>query len=248
MKQNRVPVASALLTEEKIRGAVGGTLATIVSTAFNLFGVLVMGLSAPVSAFLFYYMFGGFVAYGIDVIIAKRDFTNHPGSPFGKPPAPVPYSDLKTRFKWLYRSLYSRHFFRFAVTILIETMTGVAMLQAAIMWMDDIGFYTDHEKLRNVTAAIVIAAANFVLFGAVLRFDWAYNESENQLLNIVVLMWLAIVLIIFAFGSQVHHMRTLSEEGKTPSEKTPSENTTLPSDALLPGGRPDDAFGHDLSS
>lgn len=210
---------TGLMTEEKIRGALAGVFATSVSIGLNVLGVTTMGLSAPVSAFIFYYLFGGFVAYGADVLVAKQKFTNHPRTPEGKPAVPVPYSDLKTRFKWLVGSLYSRHFFRFVVAILIETMTGVAMLEAVIQWMNQSHFYMDHEVLRNAIMAVIIAGANFILFGAVLRFDWAYNESENQLLNIMVLMWLALVLIIFAIGSRFNNKVHPDASSSSPTEE-----------------------------
>ena len=195
------PVANALtisglLTIEKVRGALAGVISGGSAMSLNIAGVWLLGLSTPVSTLLFGYLAGGIVGYVVDIMIAKRDFAMTPGGT----PTPLAYDAWVERAGWMIRSFAHRHFFRFIVTIVIETLTGLAMLDAAIRAMDRYDLLREW-KLRNILAAIVIGSANFVLFGSVLRYDWAYKEVEQPLLNVVVLMWMTITMLVFAVAA-----------------------------------------------
>lgn len=179
--------AKGFLTQEKLRGAVSALVAGSAGTGAVVVGTTVLGLSAPASTLLFSYALGGLLGYSLDILIAKRDFHS----------SPVPYSDLGTRARWLLRSFAHRYFYRFVVTIVIETLTTLAMLGAVVRAMDAHHILTDWP-LRDSVVAVAVAFANFWLFGNVLRFDWAYREVENPLFNVVVLLWMTLSMLVFA--------------------------------------------------
>ena len=183
-----------LMTGEKLRGAVASVISGSTAAGLNLLGVSSMGLSATTSALFFTFMTGSFFSYVLDVMIAKRAFVVRGGSGM---PEDLPYSALWARLAWLLRSFRRRFFFRFLITIIIETLTGLAMLRAAIRLLNKHEVLMDWP-LRDVFAAIVVSCINFVLYGNILRFDWAYREVEHPLLNMVVLMWMALVMIVFS--------------------------------------------------
>jgi hypothetical protein len=139
------------------------------------------------SLVLFTYVFGGVLGYSLDILLAKRDFGR----------IPVSYTDFGTRARWLARSFAHRHFFRFVVTVIIETLTTLAMFGAVVRALDARGILLAWP-LRDSAVAIAVAFLNFWLFGNVLRFDWAYNEAENPVLNVVVLLWMTLSMMVFA--------------------------------------------------
>lgn len=179
--------AEGLMTAEKIRGALTSVLSGSASTAATVFGTAVLGLSAPLSLVLFTYLFGGVLGYSLDILLAKRDFAR----------IPVAYTDFGPRLRWLARSFAHRHFFRFVVTVIIETLTTLAMFGAVVRALDARGILLAWP-LRDSAVAIAVAFLNFWLFGNVLRFDWAYNETENPVLNVVVLLWMTLSMMVFA--------------------------------------------------
>ena len=185
-----------LLTREKGRGALASVVSGTTASVLNAIGVLFLGLSAPVSAALFLYMFGSVLSYSLDVVFAKRDFMQR-GS---RVPAPLPYNAIGKRARWLMRSFTQRFFLRFLITVLLETLTGLALLRAAIRIMDHHGFLMDHRKIRDVCASVLTVVFVFVLFGNILRFDWAYKDVDQPLLTIVVLAWVAITLLVTALS------------------------------------------------
>lgn len=179
-----------LLSPEKLRGAISSLVSGSAASGAIILGTSVLGLSTPVSVVLFGYLLGSVFGYALDIVFAKRDFGH----------APVPYGAIGTRLTWLVKSFAHRYFFRFAVTVVIETLTTLAMLGAVVRAMNASGFLADWT-LRDSAVAIAVAFANFWLFGNVLRFDWAYREDENQVLNVVVLLWMTLSMLVFAATS-----------------------------------------------
>jgi hypothetical protein len=188
---------SNLLTGEKLRGALAGVLTGSTASGLNWLAIGSLGLSTPVSAVLFLYLFGGMLGYSLDIVLAKREFLD----PATQQAIPVPYSAVGQRLLWLLGSFAGQTFFRFVATLIIETLTGVAVLQAVLAYMDRKKLWAEPQrsrKLRDAAVSVGVAAAVFVLFGNILRFDWAYNEAAHPLLNMVVLMWMALSMLAFA--------------------------------------------------
>ena len=186
----------SLFTGEKMRGALASAISGTTANGLNVLGVAVLGLSAPASAVIFTFLTGSMMSYVLDILIAKRTFGRSPNA------EAVPYLDLGRRFRWLFRSFGRRFFFRFVITVIIETLTGLAILRAAIRALDDRGILTGDSvrRYRDVGAAILSAVAVFALFGNILRFDWAYVEDEHPILTMVVLMWMGVTLLVFSVG------------------------------------------------
>lgn len=205
-----------LFTGEKMRGAVAGAFTGTSVFGLNLLGVSSMGLSAPVSSFIFIYMLGSFAGYVVDILFAKKSFI--PVGSNAIAPVPIPYRDLATRAHWLFVSLTQRYFFRFVVTIIIETLTGLAMLEAVISYLDR-EKYLKEWKLRNALVAIGVAIVNFTLFVNILRFDWAYQEVEHPVLDIVVLMWMVLTLLVFAVTQNRSHVSCLEKSSQKQSDE-----------------------------
>jgi len=186
----------SLLSSEKIRGAITSVVSGGVSGSMNLMGVTLLGLSGPMSAFLMLYVFGSMFGYSVDILFAKQNFTikKKGQAPFT---SAVPYTDFKTRALWLVASLIDRHFFRFVITVIIDTLIGITMLQALIRYFDDENILTDFAY-RDMLLAGAVAIITFFLYTNVLRFDWAYSDADSPLMNVLVLMWVGMVLMVYA--------------------------------------------------
>jgi hypothetical protein len=172
--------------------------------SLHVFGIFGLGLSPIISAFLFLYVVGAPLGYSLDVLFAKRDFAQRTTAEGNAPkPVRVLYSDLGRRARWLARSFTRRYFVRFIVTVIIETLTGLVMLDAAIRAMDRYAVLPEHRLARDAAAAVVVTVVNFFLFGNILRFDWAYREVENPTMNIAVLAWLGVSMLVYSFFKSV---------------------------------------------
>ena len=192
MTLSRLLDPTFVFTGEKGRGLVTSIFSGGIAALLHFLGINVFGLSLEASTLIFMNIFGTINGYVFDILFAKRDFMIGGGTI-----APLPYTELGKRFKWLMQSFVRKQFYRYLVTGLIEAMVGIAVLKAFVKYLDDrnilVGF-----KYRNTLAAMLVAVFLFLFFVNILRFDWAYRDDDEPILNIIVLMWAAIVLMAYS--------------------------------------------------
>jgi hypothetical protein len=191
---------SNFLTDEKKRGMLTSIVNGTLITVLNYIGVVVLGLSAPKSTLIFMYMIGSVTGYSLDIIFAKSEFAKLSlvDGLTGGAAEKIPYGDLRRRLQWLLRSYPNAPFQKFLVASVIETLTSISLLRAIIIAMDSKVILPGNVRWRNFITAVVVSVVVFILFGNMLRFDWAYSNVENPLMNISVLMWMALSVLIFS--------------------------------------------------
>ena len=186
------------MSSEKFRGLVMSAISGLAANGLNYLGVKHMGLSIQISSAIFLQLIGNVLGYVLDILFAKSQFRvrNYRGS--GAPyDGPIPYNDFSTRLKWLFKSFVSKQFYRFVVTVIIDTLVSLAILNWTIKAFDAKKVLVDF-KYRNLMLAALVAVGTFFLYVNVLRFDWAYADQDLPIFNIVVLMWVTLVLMMYA--------------------------------------------------
>lgn len=171
-------------TGEKLRGMVISVLTGAGVTGLNVFGQSVMHLHPLVSTMLFLNVAGNLLVYSLDIIFAKSTFHGQT----------IPYTDYRTRLAWLGRSFLRPTFVKFIVTALIDGIILIEMLDYGIYVCD---MYGIHFKFRNEAIAAVLSVVTFIFWVNALRFNWAYSDSEDAILNLLVMAWLGIVIMVF---------------------------------------------------
>ena len=184
------PTSHTIVTLEKVRGVISGSVAGTLCNVLTVVGVTLFGLSPVTSMIIMHYVVGAVIGYVADILIAKRSFHG----------VDVPYSALGVRFAWLLRSLGERFLFRFVISIVIEALTAIVVFKAVRRAMDDAQFLAtgDARVWRDLAASACVALLTYVLFGNVLRYDWAFNEKEDPLLNATAMIWIGLALMLFA--------------------------------------------------
>lgn len=217
---------SSAFSGEKLRGVISSVVSGGVSGMLNLVGATAMGLSAPLSAFFFLYLFGSIFGYSADIVFAKKNFTIKRGYKGEKPySGPVPYSDFGTRILWLLSSFIDRYFFRFVITVIIDTLIGIAILHALIDYTNNEDFLTNFAY-RDILLAGGVSIFTFFLYNNVLRFDWAYSDSDSPLMNVMVLMWVGLALLVYAMAYSASTSRKNNSNNKQGSEDGAKKNNT----------------------
>ena len=174
---------------EKERGIIGYILAIILANAFNLILSNTTTLTIEQSTFISMYIIGSIIVYTSDIIIAKDCFYINGKMRY------VSHYDVSTRFNWFLTSLTDKYFFRFLITVIIDTIVGISILKYSIATLDDKKILTEW-KYRNYVIVFVIAIFTYVLYLSTLRFDWAYSNEENVMLNILVIAWVSLAILI----------------------------------------------------
>jgi hypothetical protein len=182
---------------EKWRGLLMSMISGGTSNALNLFCTQVLGMPIILSTVICLLLFNNILTYTLDILFAKRSFRvrHYQGRPNYE--GPIPYGDLATRGAWLLRSFISKQFYRYVITIIIDIFITIVVLRYAIAELDRRKILTDF-KYRNVIVAALISIVSFFLYVNVLRFDWAYADDDQPVFNIIVMMWVTIVVMMYA--------------------------------------------------
>ena len=183
-------------TGEKLRGMLASAAASVLGNLLNVFGQSVLGLNPLLSTTLFLQGGASFVGYILDILFAKSSFSGRA----------VPYSDLATRTRWLVKSFISSPFMKYVVTVIIDTLIMVELLKTILDFLDakEIRF-----KFRNEVCAAVVSVLTFILYVNAMRFNWAYVDSENVLINVLMLAWLALTMMIFCVSRNMRNSRNV---------------------------------------
>jgi len=180
---------------EQQRGIFGYIGSALVANFVNLLLSKYTTLTVQQSTFVAIYIIGNLFLYSIDILFAKENFNlvNYKGieTYYG----PVPYSDVVTRLKWLGQSIYQKYFFRFIITVILDTIIGLSILNFTIDKLDKYEILKTW-KYRNYIVAAIVAAFTYFLYLSTLRFKWAYEYKENPLMNILIMVWLSLAILI----------------------------------------------------
>ena len=164
-------------------GTIANTLNYILSTGFKW--------SIQSSTFLSLYIVGNLFAYIFDILFAKSHFWD---SKLNKNIF-LPFTAFTPKFKWLLKSFIDKYFMKFFITVMIDSIIGVALLKYTIKQLNHYNILTTY-KHRDLIVAAIVSAFTFVLYLNPLRFNWAYHNDENPVLNMIIIVWFTISLLI----------------------------------------------------
>ena len=185
-----------LFQGELKRGMVVSTMSGVLSNTLNAL-LLKTGINTLTSSFLSLVVFGNLFSYSSDILFAKEKFSipNYKGKKdyFGY----VPYKDIGVRFKWLLSSVYKKFFLRYLITIIIDSIIGLTILEFVIDKLDEKELFMKQKVLRNAAVGGMVAIVTFILYVNKLRFQWAYKSQEDPIMNTIILMWLTLLIVIY---------------------------------------------------
>jgi hypothetical protein len=182
-----------LIKDSKIRGAVTTIISGSVSGLSHMLG-LYFGFSPHATSIVAVYVFGSIVAYILDIMFAKNMFRTSSNKLLS-----IPYTDFTFRFKWLLKSFTTSVFFRFVITMLIDTFIGLMIIHHVIKYLDKKDI---HFNFRDTIVTGLVAVFTFILYNNSLRFEWAYVEDKNTILDMIVFMWVSLVLVLYVLFYQ----------------------------------------------
>jgi hypothetical protein len=182
---------------EKGRGIISYILAIIVANSLNIILTKYTSLTLEQSTFISMYLIGSLIVYSCDILIAKEAFYL---KEYGEVMS-VPHYDILTRGRWLIGSFLDKYFLRFIVTVIIDTLIGIALLRYAIKIANNLDILPNW-KYRNHLIVFIIAIFTYILYLSTLRFDWAYVHEENMVLNILMVAWASLAILVYTSASQ----------------------------------------------
>lgn len=190
-------MVGSLLKGEKFRGFFTSVASATIAGGLNVLGTY-MGLDPTLSVLVSVYLLGNAVAYVGDIMFAKEKFANLDGRSSSSPSERViPYDAYMQRLTWLLKSFTDRYFYRFVITVVLDTLVGISIIRASIDFLDDHDVLTEF-MWRDLFVTGLVSVFTFFLYTNVLRFDWAYRSDTDLTMDMVVLVGMIVVMTVFA--------------------------------------------------
>jgi hypothetical protein len=185
----------SIFSKEKNIGVLTSAVAFFLTNGLNYYLHNHKNVDIKTSTFISIYIIGNFISYFLDFAFAKKNL--YLSSYKGKTPyyGPVPFSDQKTRWMFIFKSFGKPYIFRFFILVLIEVMIGLVILKFILKVMDD-NDILKRWKFRNVSVALLSSFFTFYLFIRTLRFDWVYEYKAEPIIDIIVSIWFTIIILI----------------------------------------------------
>ena len=184
-----------IFQSEQRRGIFGYIGSAIFANIVNFLLTKYTTLNVQQTTFIAVYLVGNIIIYSFDILFAKKEFFLDSYKGGANYYGPVPYSDIQTRLIWLGKSLYQKYIFRFLITVILDTIIGLSLLKYAIFKLDEYKVLLNW-KYRNIIVATIVSSFTFFLYLSTLRFKWAYEYKENNIMNILVMVWLSLAILI----------------------------------------------------
>lgn len=189
--QYKLLETKTLFKGEQFKGMLASLCSGTIANSLNY--ILTTGFKWNIqsSTLLSLYIVGNLFTYIFDILFAKSHFwdSNLNKNIF------LPFNAFSPKLKWLLKSFTDKYFMKFFVTVMIDSIIGVALLKYAIKKMNYYNILTKY-KHRDLILAALVSAFTFILYLNPLRFNWAYHNDENPVLNMIVIVWFTISLLI----------------------------------------------------
>ncbi len=183
-----------LLYGEQFKGILASTGSGTIASILNYVLTTAFKMNIHTSTFISMYLVGNFLTYCFDILFAKEKFYDS----VLKKNIAYEFGAFRKKFVWLIKSFSDKYFLRFFITVMIDSIIGLAILKWVIRTLDDNFILTNKKyiKTRNVVVAILVSVFTFMLYLNALRFNWAYSSDDNPIMNLLILIWFTMSLLI----------------------------------------------------
>lgn len=183
-------VCSQGTPREKFLGTLVSILVGLMST-----GILVVSQAGGASiegSVVYANVIGNFLGYSGDVLVAKQCFDAWDGEAY----IPVKYDqwDVQNRFVWYVKSLASKSFLRFILTVTVDIIVSLAIIDLVTQLLEDLGI---KFGIRDTLVAGLVSVFTFQVFVNEIRFNYAYNRSDNFTHDLIVFAWASLLLVLY---------------------------------------------------
>lgn len=194
-------VCSQGTPREKFIGTVVSVLVGLVST-----GVLVASQTAGASiegSVVYANLIGNFLGYSGDILVAKQCFDAWDGEAY----VPVRFDqwDVEKRFVWYVKSLASKSFLRFILTVSVDIIVSLVIIDLVSQLLEDLGI---KFGFRDTLVAGAVSMFTFQIFVNEVRFKYAYTRSDNFTHDLIVFAWASILLVLYILLRKLNALST----------------------------------------
>ena len=139
--------------------------------------------------FFIEYILSTLLTYLLDILFVQKKFSMNNDIEI------IPYNNIYKRFNYLFNH---HRLFKFVVLFAINIIMNKSIIEFITKLMDKNNIYTDENeiKYRNLFILLFVNLFTGVLYIDILKYNWAYIDNNNILLNIIIYMWFTLSILI----------------------------------------------------
>lgn len=167
-----------------IRGTAASFVSTTIANMINAIILKKTQIKEDYMKFINLFVIGNILSYSFDIIFAKQIFNKEV----------IRYTDFRYRFTYLMNSYMSKKFVKFVLTVIIDVILIETIYNEVIKYLDK---YKINFIYRDSIIAGTISLGTFLLFINSIRFNWAYADDDNLLIDIMMYIWFGLSILIY---------------------------------------------------
>lgn len=208
-----------LISTEIKKGELTSWISIIIATFLNYISTTYYGVDIFKSTFVTVMIFGNLLNYILDLMFAKETFSLSKYNGINNFNGKVPYSDYKTRTKFIFSSFFSKIFMKFIIINIITIIINLSILKFLIIFSEKFKFL-NNWKHRNILFASITSMFTFNLFINELRFLWVYDQNDSNFeFNTLMYIWFTLILlIVVGIESDMTKLNKLNNSNQQPTK------------------------------
>lgn len=158
------------------------SIATIITELFNFFSNYTLVDEKKSIYRNSIYMFSIILHYTLDIFIAKS------------------FENNQNKFKWYLNSFVKNNFSKYLVYSILHFLVSQNIMNYIKATLDN---YDIKHKYRDITLNLLLNMFLFALYGYFLKFKWAYADSSDPMMTMIVLNWCTLSIMIYIMSQKV---------------------------------------------
>jgi uncharacterized protein YacL len=162
------------------------SISTVITELFKFLSnyILVYGYNDKPIFNSIIYIISIVIHYTLDIFVAKSFKSN----------------DIRVKLNWYMNSFIKTNFSKYIVFSILHFLVS----QNIKKYIQDV--LNKHElnhKYRDISLTLLLNVFLFALYGYFLKFKWAYADSSDPLMTMIVLNWCTLSIMIYTLSNKI---------------------------------------------
>jgi len=107
--------------------------------------------------------------------------------------------NITNRNEYFINSFTNNIFLKYIILCIIDSLICLLLIKNIISYLDEHNIFVKWKKNRDILIIFIVPTITNLLIINKLRFDWCLKIRTNDIVDLLMYIWLTIVLFIFIF-------------------------------------------------
>ena len=163
---------------EKERGNYNLIISLFISTILNYILSIVFNLDISKTTGISIYMINNIIIYILNIFFALK---------------------ISNRTEYFLKSFINNILLKYVILCIIDSLICILLIKNIISYLDEHNILVKWKKNRDIIIVLIVPTITNLLIINKLRFDWCLKLRTNDIIDLLMYIWLTLVLFIFIF-------------------------------------------------